>query len=215
MHIAHCTLHSIRVSRCTALGARDGALDELEELAHDGLGGHRAVDEEQVVVLEAGVLEAARVVNLLVEAHDAADAVLAEVREVRLGRVQRVAVLDLTLRVRPAEREQARRHNPVEVAVLDALRTAPSTLYLYRHLTICLCLCLCLGLGLGFANARTSSAQAYEHSYSRRRRRRTSSYAAQLLYRVTDLHYDYALHTRSNARALASHRAIAIATGNE
>ena len=113
-----------RTEKLTALGARDGALDELEELAHDGLGGHGAVDEEEVVVLEAGVEEAPRVVHLLVEAHDGAHAVLAEVGEVGLGRVQRVAVLDLTLRVRPAEREQACRQDPVQVAVLDALRSA-------------------------------------------------------------------------------------------
>ena len=44
-----------------------------------------------------------------------------EVGEVGLGRVQRVAVLDLGLWVRPAERQELLRHQPVEVPVLDLL----------------------------------------------------------------------------------------------
>ena len=63
----------------------DGALGvftDLEKALQDAVTGHGAVDEEHVVVVEAGVGEAPGVVDLLVETDDGRDAVFAEVREV-------------------------------------------------------------------------------------------------------------------------------------
>ena len=50
-----------------------------------------AVDEEHVDVVEAGVDETARVVDLLVQPYDRRHVELAEVREVSLRRVKGVA----------------------------------------------------------------------------------------------------------------------------
>lgn len=65
-------------------------LTDVQEAAYDGVVGRAAVDEEEVVVVEAGVGEALSVVDLLVQADDGGHAVLPEVGEVSLGRVQRV-----------------------------------------------------------------------------------------------------------------------------
>lgn len=101
-------------------GART-RLAYLEELLDDEVARRTAVDEEEIVVLEAGVHEPLGVVDLLVEAYDALDVVLAKVARVGLGRVQRVAVLDLALRVRTRERQELLRQDPVEVTVFHFL----------------------------------------------------------------------------------------------
>ncbi len=83
----------MRKKRRTLAVHSDGAfraLSNVEEALEDGVAGAAAVDEEQVVVCEAGVGESPRVVDLLVEAHHARHVVLAEVREVRLRGMQRV-----------------------------------------------------------------------------------------------------------------------------
>jgi hypothetical protein len=59
--------------------------------------------------------------SCLVEPDYAGDTVKAEVREVGLWTVERVAVLNLGVRVRPAEGKKATRHQPVEVTVLHLL----------------------------------------------------------------------------------------------
>ncbi len=99
-----------RQSAVTGLGHVQEALDDL-------VAGRAAVDEEEVDVLEGGVREALGVVDLFVEADDALDVVFAEVGEVGLGRVQRVAVLDLGFGVGSAEAEELVGHDPVQVAV--------------------------------------------------------------------------------------------------
>ena len=63
-------------------------LRNVEELADDGLAGHTAVQEEQILMVEAAVEEAFGFVRFLVEANDDANVVLAEVGEVRFRRVQ-------------------------------------------------------------------------------------------------------------------------------
>ena len=99
-----------RQSAVTGLGHVQEALDDL-------VAGRAAVDEEEVDVLEGGVREALGVVDLFVEADDALDVVFAEVGEVGLGRVQRVAVLDLGFGVGSAEAKELVGHDPVQVAV--------------------------------------------------------------------------------------------------
>ena len=65
-----------------------GVLGQLDEALQDGVVRRAAVDEEEVVVIEAGVLEAPTVVDLLVQAHDRRHRVFAEVGEVRFRRMQ-------------------------------------------------------------------------------------------------------------------------------
>lgn len=66
------------------------ALADVQEAACDDVTGRAAIQEEEVVVVEAGVGEALGVVDLLVQADDGRHVVLPEVREIRLGCVQRV-----------------------------------------------------------------------------------------------------------------------------
>lgn len=71
----------------------DGALRvlaDVQEPPHDGVAGGAAVDEEEVVVLEAGVREALRLVDLLVQPHDGRHIMLFEIREVGFGGVKRI-----------------------------------------------------------------------------------------------------------------------------
>lgn len=68
-----------------------GVLRQVDEALQDAVIGRAAVDEEEVEVVEARLDEAPTVVDLLVETHDGGDVILAEVGEVGLGRVQRVA----------------------------------------------------------------------------------------------------------------------------
>lgn len=66
------------------------ALAHVQEAPGDDVAGRAAVHEEQVVVVEPGVREALCVIDLLVEPHYGGDVVLAEIREVSLGRVEGV-----------------------------------------------------------------------------------------------------------------------------
>ena len=69
-----------------------GRLGDFEEALQDAVVRRAAVDEEQVVVVESGVGEAPRVVDLLVQSHHGRHVVLAEIREVRFRCVQRVTL---------------------------------------------------------------------------------------------------------------------------
>ena len=62
-------------------GARCSLADVKEPL-QDGVGGCRAVDEEEILVLEAGVGESLAIVDLLVQPHNASDIVKPEIGEV-------------------------------------------------------------------------------------------------------------------------------------
>ena len=62
-------------------------LADSKKAFHDGVARRAAVGEEQIFVLEAGPREPRRLVDALVQSHDRRHVVLAEVREVRLGRV--------------------------------------------------------------------------------------------------------------------------------
>ena len=59
-----------------------GILGNLDEPLQYLITRGAAITEEQVIVVEAGILEPPRIVDLLVKAHDACDVVLAEVGEV-------------------------------------------------------------------------------------------------------------------------------------
>lgn len=65
-------------------------LADVQEPPHDVVAGRAAVNEEEVVVLEARVGEALGLVNLFVQPHDGGHIVLFEVREVGFGGVERV-----------------------------------------------------------------------------------------------------------------------------
>lgn len=65
-------------------------LADVQEPPHDGVAGGAAVYEEEVVVLEAGVGEALRLVDLLVQPHDGRHIMLFEIREVGFGGVKRI-----------------------------------------------------------------------------------------------------------------------------
>lgn len=69
------------------------ALTDMQEAAHDYITGCAAIHEEQVIVVEAGICEALGVVDLLVEADDSGDVVLAEVWEVSLRGMERIACI--------------------------------------------------------------------------------------------------------------------------
>lgn len=86
---------------------------EIEKRLDDAVAWRATVDKEQVDVLEAGVNKPLGVVDLFVEAHDAFDVVLAEVARICFGCVQRVAVLDFALGVRPRERKELLWYDPV------------------------------------------------------------------------------------------------------
>jgi hypothetical protein len=68
-----------------------GVFADFEKGRQDVVGGNAAVNEEQVVVFEAGICESPGVVNLLVESNDGRYVVLAKIREVSLWCVQRVS----------------------------------------------------------------------------------------------------------------------------
>ena len=71
-------------------------------------------------MVKAVALESLCIVDFAVETNDSRDIVEAKVREVRLGCVQRVPVVDLGLCVRASERKKFVRDQPVEVTVLDS-----------------------------------------------------------------------------------------------
>lgn len=70
-------------------------------------------------MVEAGVYETFGIVNFLVKSDNAGDIVKAEVGEIGLWRVERVAVLNPAVRVRSAEGEELARDKPVEITVLN------------------------------------------------------------------------------------------------
>lgn len=82
---------------------RDGplrVLTDVEEPPHDVVAGGAAIYEKQVVVLEAGVGKAFRLVNLLVQSHDRSHVVLFEIRKIGFGRVERVTIFNFAFRMR-------------------------------------------------------------------------------------------------------------------
>lgn len=64
------------------------ALAHVQEASGDDVAGRAAIHKEQVVVVKPGVREPLGIVDLLVEADYGGDVVLAEVREISLGRVE-------------------------------------------------------------------------------------------------------------------------------
>ena len=97
------------------------ALADVKELLQDGVWRCGAVNEKQVLVVEARIGEPLAVVDLLVESDNASDVVESEVRKVGFGRVQWVAVLYLGLSVRAAKSQKFLRNEPVKVSVLNLL----------------------------------------------------------------------------------------------
>lgn len=69
------------------------ALADTQETVHDPITGGAAVHEEQVEVVKASICEALGVIDLLVEADDGGDVVLAEVWEVGLRGMERIAYI--------------------------------------------------------------------------------------------------------------------------
>lgn len=63
---------------------------DVQELANDFQRRHCAINEEQVVMVEAGIDEPSRIIDFLVQAHDCGDIVFPEIREICLRRVQRI-----------------------------------------------------------------------------------------------------------------------------
>ena len=70
-------------------------------------------------MVEAGVFDTFGIVDFLVKSDNAGDIVEAEVREIGLWRVERVAVLNLAVWMRSAERKELARDKPVEITVLN------------------------------------------------------------------------------------------------
>lgn len=116
-----------------------GLLADVQELRQDLIRGRAAVHEVQIVMLEPGGRKLVGVVHLLVQPDDGGHVVPAEVLEVELRRVQRVAPEVPGLVVRPAEAQELARNYPVQVAVFHALKTRFNktlTSYYYRFLKI-------------------------------------------------------------------------------
>lgn len=101
-------------------GAR-AILADVEELLHDVITRCAAVDEEQVVVLEAGIDETFGVVDFLVETNYASDVVFSKVVDVGFGRVQRIPILDFALGVRAREGEKFLWQYPIQITVFNFL----------------------------------------------------------------------------------------------
>ena len=72
-------------------------------------------------MVEAGVYETFGIVDFLVKSDNAGDIVEAEVREIGLWRVERVAVLYLGLCVGAAESQKFLRDEPVKIPILNLL----------------------------------------------------------------------------------------------
>lgn len=66
-------------------------LADVQEPPHDVVAGRAAVYEEEVVVLEARVREALRLINLFVQPHDCRHVMLFEIRKVGFRGVKRIA----------------------------------------------------------------------------------------------------------------------------
>ncbi len=69
-------------------------LTDVEEPLDDTIAGGGAIDEEQVLVVEAGVCESLGIIHPLVEPDYGGDAMATEVVEVMVGGMQGVAVLN-------------------------------------------------------------------------------------------------------------------------
>lgn len=69
-------------------------LTDIQEPSHDVVAGRAAVDEEEVVVLEASICEALRLVNLFVQPHDCCHVMLFEIREVGFRGVKRITIFN-------------------------------------------------------------------------------------------------------------------------
>ena len=95
-----------------------GAFCDVEELLDDVLGGRGAVDEVEVLVLDAALEEALAVVLLLVEADDGGDAELLEDGHVVFGCEGAVVVVVVLAGRGPREGHELARHDPVEVSVV-------------------------------------------------------------------------------------------------
>ena len=67
-----------------------GVLADIQEPPHDVVAGSAAVDEEEVIVLEACIREALRLVDLFVQPHDRRHVMLFEIRKVGFGGVKRI-----------------------------------------------------------------------------------------------------------------------------
>lgn len=63
---------------------------QLQKLPHNAVARRAAVNEEEVVVVEASIFEATGIVDLFVQPHDGRNLVFAEVGEVGLGGMQGV-----------------------------------------------------------------------------------------------------------------------------
>lgn len=68
-------------------------LADMQEAAHDDVTGRAAIHEEQVIVVKAGICEALGIVDLLVEANDGGDVVLAKVGKVGLWGMKRITCI--------------------------------------------------------------------------------------------------------------------------
>mmetsp|Transcript_19423 Transcript_19423/g.58648 ORF Transcript_19423/g.58648 Transcript_19423/m.58648 type:complete len:239 (+) Transcript_19423:944-1660(+) len=97
-------------------------LGNLHEALDDGVGRVATVREIEVIVVEASFEELLAIVDLVIEAHDARHVHPAEIVKVGLRRIGRnpVHVCNRGLRW-SAEGEKLSGHNPVEVAIFDAL----------------------------------------------------------------------------------------------
>lgn len=65
-------------------------LADIQEPSHDVVAGCAAIDEEEVIVLEASIGEALRLVNLFVQPHDCSHVMLFEIRKVGFGGMKRI-----------------------------------------------------------------------------------------------------------------------------
>lgn len=71
-----------------------GVLADIQEPPHDVVAGSAAVDEEEVIVLEACIREALRLVDLFVQPHDRRHVMLFEIRKVGFGGVKRITIFN-------------------------------------------------------------------------------------------------------------------------
>ena len=95
-------------------------LGDVDEAAEDGVRGAAPVREVELVHAHAPLLKAPRLVELLVEAHDALHVVALEVGHVVLGHVDAPVVVRAP-GLGAAEGQELAREDPVHVAVLHAL----------------------------------------------------------------------------------------------
>lgn len=67
-----------------------GVLTDIQEPPHDVVAGSAAVDEEEVIVLEARICEAFCLIDLFVQPHDRRHVMLFEIGKVGFGGVKRI-----------------------------------------------------------------------------------------------------------------------------